>query len=176
MDELGLSAGDVIGMTGKGKKSHAVLWTGYPEDHGRGLIRIDGYTRNNLGVGIDDTVTIAAANAKEAQEIVLAPTQQLSLEGLEEFLPEVLENQVLTKRDSLPLNIMGKKIDFVVDATTPPGAAVVTLETSFRLGSTHKPLKSGVTRVTYEDLGGLSMQTQKFRVMIELPLRHPVIF
>ena len=75
MESLGLSAGDVIEVTGKGKKSHAVVWTGYPEDYGRGFIRIDGYTRNNLGVGIDDTVSIAPAEAKEALEVVLAPTE-----------------------------------------------------------------------------------------------------
>jgi transitional endoplasmic reticulum ATPase len=176
MEEVGLSAGDVIEITGKGKKSHAVLWTGYPEDYGRGLIRIDGYTRNNLGIGIDDTVSIAPAQAKEAQEVVLAPTEQLSLEGLEEYLPEVLENHVMTKGDSLPLNIMGKKIDFVVEGTTPSGAAVVTLETRFRLGTTHKPLNTGVPRITYEDLGGLTKEIQKIREMIELPLRHPEIF
>jgi transitional endoplasmic reticulum ATPase len=176
MEGLGLSAGDVIEITGKGKKSHAVLWTGYPEDYGRGLIRIDGYTRNNLGIGIDDTVSIAAAKAEEAQEIVLAPTEQLSIDGLEEYLPEVLENHVMTKGDSLPLNIMGKKIDFVVEGTTPPGAAVVTLETRFRLGTMHKPLNTGVPRITYEDLGGLTKEIQKIREMIELPLRHPEIF
>jgi transitional endoplasmic reticulum ATPase len=176
MEELGLSAGDVIEISGKGKKSHAVLWTGYPDDYGKGLIRIDGYTRNNLGIGIDDTVGIAAAQAKEAQEVVLAPTEQLSIEGLEEYLPEVLENHVLTKGDSLPLNIMGKKIDFVVEGTTPSGAAVVTLETTFRLGSMHKPLNTGVPRITYEDLGGLTKEIQKIREMIELPLRHPEIF
>jgi len=176
MEELGMSAGDVLEMTGKAKKSYAVLWTGYAEDYGRGLIRIDGYTRNNLGVGIDDTVGIAKAQAKEAQEVVLAPTEQLSIEGLEEYLPEVLENHVMTKGDSLPLNIMGKKIDFIVDGTTPQGAAVVTLETRFRLGTMHKPLNTGVPRITYEDLGGLTKEIQKIREMIELPLRHPEIF
>jgi transitional endoplasmic reticulum ATPase len=176
MEDLGLSAGDVVEISGKGKKSHAVLWTGYPEDYGRGLIRIDGYTRNNIGVGIDDTVSIAQVQAKEAQEVVLAPTEPLSIEGLEEYLPEVLENHVLTKGDSLPLNIMGKKIDFVVDSTSPPGAAVVTLETRFRLGTMHKPLNTGVPRITYEDIGGLTKEVQKIREMIELPLRHPEIF
>ncbi|MDA4127182.1 MAG: CDC48 family AAA ATPase [Thaumarchaeota archaeon] len=176
MEQLGLSAGDVIEITGKGKKSHAILWTGYPEDYGRGLIRIDGYTRNNIGVGIDDTVSIAAAKAKEAQEIILAPTEQLSVEGLEEYLPEVLENHVMTKGDSLPLNIMGKKIDFIVESTSPSGAAVVTLETKFRLGTMHKPLNTGVPRITYEDIGGLTREVQKIREMIELPLRHPEIF
>ena len=176
MESLGLSAGDVIEVTGKGKKSHAVVWTGYPQDYGRGLIRIDGYTRNNLGVGIDDTVSIAPANAKEAEEVVLAPTEQLSVEGLEEAFPEILENRVMTKGDSLPFSIMGKKIDFVVDSTSPSGAVVVTLETRFKLGTMHKPLNTGVPRITYEDLGGLTREIQKIREMIELPLRHPEIF
>jgi len=176
MEEMGLSAGDVIEITGKGKKSHAVLWTGYPEDYGRGLIRIDGYTRNNIGVGIDDTVGVAQAQAKEAQEIVLAPTEQINAEGLEEYLPEALENHVVTKGDSLPVPIWGGKIDFVVESTTPPGAAVVTLETRFRMGTMHKPLNTGVPRITYEDLGGLTKEIQKIREMIELPLRHPEIF
>jgi transitional endoplasmic reticulum ATPase len=176
MEALGLSAGDVIEISGKGKKSHVVLWTGYPEDYGKGLIRIDGYTRNNIGVGIDDTVGIAAAQAKAAQDIVLAPTEKLNIDGLEEYLPEVLENHVMTKGDSLPLNIMGTKIDFIVEGTTPPGAAVVSLETKFRLGSMHKPLNTGVPRITYEDIGGLTKEVQKIREMIELPLRHPEIF
>ncbi|HEV2389625.1 MAG TPA: CDC48 family AAA ATPase [Nitrososphaerales archaeon] len=176
MESLGLSPGDVIQITGKDKKSHAVVWTGYPEDYGRGLIRIDGYTRNNLGVGIDDTVSIAPADAKEAQEVVLAPTEQLSVEGLEEAFPEILENRVMTKGDSLPFSIMGKKVDFVVDSTSPSGAVVVTLETAFKLGSMHKPLNTGVPRITYEDLGGLTKEIQKIREMIELPLRHPEIF
>ena len=82
----------------------------------------------------------------------------------------------MTKGDSLPFSIMGKKIDFVVDSTSPSGAVVVTLETSFRLGTMHKPLNTGVPRITYEDLGGLTKEIQKIREMIELPLRHPEIF
>ncbi|MDA4116716.1 MAG: CDC48 family AAA ATPase [Thaumarchaeota archaeon] len=176
MESLGLTGGDIIEITGKGKKSYAVLWTGYPEDYGRGLIRIDGYTRNNIGVGIDDTVTIAQAQGKEAKEIVLAPTEPLNFEGLEELLPEVLQNHVMTKGDSLPLNIMGRKVDFHVEATTPSGAALVTLDTEFRLGTVRKPLNTGVPRITYEDIGGLTKEVQKIREMIELPLRHPEIF
>ena len=161
MEELGLSAGDVIEMTGKGKKSHAVLWTGYPEDYGRGFIRIDGYTRNNIGVGIDDTVRIAGAKAKEAQEIVLAPTERLNIEGLEEYLPQVLENHVMTKGDSLPLSIMGTKIDFIVESTTPTGSGRRDAETRFRMGTMHKPLNTGVPRITYEDMGGLTRRSRR---------------
>jgi len=177
MERLGLSSGDVIEVSGKSKRaSFTLLWAGYPEDYGLGLIRIDGYTRNNIGVGLDDTVTIAPTEAHQAEEVVLAPTEPLNISGLEEYLPELLEGRVITKGDSLPLNIMGNKIDFLVDGATPAGAAVVTRETRFRLGTVRRPPNTGVPRITYEDIGGLTNEVQKIREMIELPLRHPEIF
>jgi len=176
MEQLGLTSGDVIEITGKKKVSYTLLWAGYPEDYGLGLIRIDGYTRNNLAVGLDDTVQIAPTEAHAAEEVVLAPTETLNITGLEEYLPEALEGRVLTKGDSLPLNIMGSKIDFLVDSAAPAGAVVVTLETRFRLGTVRKPSNTGVPRITYEDIGGLTSEVQKIREMIELPLRHPEIF
>ncbi|MGA2664595.1 MAG: CDC48 family AAA ATPase [Nitrososphaerales archaeon] len=177
MEKLGLSSGDVIEVSGKSKRaSYTLLWAGYPEDYGLGLIRIDGYTRNNIDVGLDDTVTVAPTEAHQAEEVVLAPTEPLNISGLEEYLPELLEGRVITKGDSLPLNIMGNKIDFLVDGATPAGAAVVTRETRFRLGTVRKPPNTGVPRITYEDIGGLTNEVQKIREMIELPLRHPEIF
>ncbi len=176
MEQLGLTSGDVIEIMGKKKRSYALLWAGFPEDRGLGLIRIDGYTRNNIGVGLDDTVSIQQTEAHRAEEVVLAPTEPLNITGLEEYLPELLEGRVVTKGDSLPLNIMGTKIDFLVDSSTPAGAAVVTRDTTFRIGTVRKPPNTGVPRITYEDIGGLTNEVQKIREMIELPLRHPEIF
>src|SRR3984885_1230293 len=176
MEQRGLTSGDVIEISGKKKKSYTLLWAGYPEDYGLGLIRIDGYTRNNIGVGLDDTVTIASTEAHRAEEVVLAPTEPLNITGLEEYLPELLEGRVVTKGDSLPLNIMGNKIDFMVDSAAPAGAVVVTQETKFRIGTVRKLPNTGVPRITYEDIGGLTSEVQKIREMIELPLRHPEIF
>ncbi|MDA4112544.1 MAG: CDC48 family AAA ATPase [Thaumarchaeota archaeon] len=175
-EQLGLTGGEVIEISGKKKKSYALLLAGYPDDYGLGLIRIDGYTRNNIGVGLDDTVTIARTEAHRAQEVVLAPTEPLNITGLEEYLPELLENRVVTKGDSVPVNIMGNKIDFLVDSATPTGAAVIGEETRFRLGTVRKLPNTGVPRITYEDIGGLTNEVQKIREMIELPLRHPEIF
>jgi len=175
MDELDLTSGDVIQITGK-TKSHAQLWSSYPQDYGLGLIRVDGYTRNNIGVGLDDTVTITPAEAHRAQEVLLAPTEEPNITGLEDYLPEALNGMVMTKGDTLPLNVMGKKIDFLVEATTPIGAAIITSQTQFRIGSVKKPVNAGVPRITYEDIGGLRNEVQKIREMIELPLRHPEIF
>lgn len=175
MEQLDLTSGDVIQITGK-TKSHAQLWSSYAEDYGLGLIRIDGYTRNNIGVGLDDTVTITPAEANEARNVLLSPTEEPNITGLEDYLPEALEGMVMTKGDTLPLNIMGKKIDFIVDTTTPAGAAIINSETKFRIGPVRKPVNTGVPRITYEDIGGLRNEVQKIREMIELPLRHPEIF
>ena len=37
---------------------YVLLWSHPTSDYGKGLIRIDGYTRNNIGEGIDDRVTL----------------------------------------------------------------------------------------------------------------------
>jgi transitional endoplasmic reticulum ATPase len=53
VEEMKLTTGDVIEIsTSSGKKkTFALLWSGQPEDYGSRIIRIDGYTRNNLDSG-----------------------------------------------------------------------------------------------------------------------------
>jgi transitional endoplasmic reticulum ATPase len=46
MEDLRLTTGDTIEVKGT-KKSHLLLWSPQPDDRGKRLIRIDGYTRNN---------------------------------------------------------------------------------------------------------------------------------
>ncbi len=96
-----------------------LLWSSQREDHGKKVIRIDGYTRNNLGVGIDDTVSVRKVNVKKAEQVILAPTEELNIVGLEDYLPELLEGRVVTRGDIIPLNIMGRRIGFAVTSTSP---------------------------------------------------------
>jgi transitional endoplasmic reticulum ATPase len=173
MEELGLTTGDVIEVAGK-KKSYVLLWSSAPEDRGKNLIRIDGYIRNNIGVGIDDKVKIRQATPRIAEQVILAPTEELSIVGLEEYLPELLAGRVITKGDEVPINIMGRKIGFVITSTMPSDAIVVDVDTKFVIGTVQSA--GGATRISYEDIGGLRNEVQKVREMIELPLRHPEIF
>src|SRR5690606_30627190 len=175
MEEMGLSTGDVIEVSGK-KKSYVLLWSSQSDDYGKGVIRIDGYTRNNIGIGIDDSVIIRKVAVRKAEQVILAPTEELNIVGLEEYLPELLEGRVVAKGDVVPLNIMGRRIGFAVTSTTPSdGASLIDSSTEFVIGSVPKTA-TGVTRVSYEDIGGLRNEVQKVREMIELPLRHPEIF
>ena len=175
VEELGLSTGDIIELAGK-KKSYVLLWSSQPDDYGKRLIRIDGYTRNNIGVGIDDHVAVQKVSLKKAEQVILAPTEELNIVGLEEYLPELLEGRVVTKGDIIPLNIMGRRIGFAITGTSPSDAAsLIDTHTEFVIGAVPKATK-GVPRISYEDIGGLRNEVQKVREMIELPLRHPEIF
>src|ERR687884_916061 len=184
MEELHLSTGDVIEIFGK-KKTFALLWSSQPTDNGGGIIRIDGYTRNNIGAGIDDRVSIQKVkDVKKAEQVILSPTEELNIVGLEEHLPELLEGRVIAKGDMIPLNIMGRKIGFVITSLSPipssdTACVIDSNRTEFIIGSVPKGTArggAGVPRITYEDIGGLKNEVQKVREMIELPLRHPEIF
>jgi transitional endoplasmic reticulum ATPase len=114
---------------------------------------------------------------KKAEQVILAPTEELNIVGLEDYLPELLEGRVVTRGDMIPLNIMGRRIGFAVTSTSPTDAAsLIDSNTEFIIGSIPKAAAKGVPRVSYEDIGGLRNEVQKVREMIELPLRHPEIF
>ena len=180
--EIGLSTGDAIEISSAQRKKTTVLnWPAYQQDYGKGLIRIDGYTRNKLDVGINDTVDVRKVEAKEAQSITLAPTEPLRIMGAEEYLSGVLEGQLVTRGDTIPLSIMGQRVDLVVISTTPSGP--VTISRSTQMNVSEETAKAaaavkegGVPSITYEDIGGLKNEVTKVREMIELPLRHPELF
>jgi transitional endoplasmic reticulum ATPase len=175
--EIGLSAGDVVEIHGK-KKTVAIYWPGYQEDFGKGTIRIDGYTRNNAGSGIDEKVDVKKVDAKEAKKITIAPTEPLRITGGEEYLKQILENRVISRGDLIPLGIMGRRINLMVTGFQPPAAAVIVVP-STQVVLSDKPAKAlemEVPRVTYEEIGGLTDEIRKVREMIELPLKYPELF
>jgi transitional endoplasmic reticulum ATPase len=181
--EMGVSTGDAIEISvGKNKKTTVLNWPAYQEDYGRGLIRIDGYTRNKLEVGINDTVNIRRVETKEAQQITLAPTEPLRIMGAEEYLASFLEGQLVTKGDVIPLNVMGQRIDLVVISTAPGGPVIISQKTdvivSEETAEAVVAAREGgdMPSITYEDIGGLRDEVTKVREMIELPLRHPELF
>ena len=174
--EMGLVAGDVIIIEGK-KKTACIYWPGYPEDAGKENIRIDGTTRRNAGVSIDDKVKVRKAAAKQAERVTLAPTEELRIVGAEGYLLQLLNGHVVTKGDIIELNIMGRKLNLVVTSFSPASEAVI-IGDSTEIKISEKPAKeeTKIPRVTYEDIGGLENEIKMVREMIELPLKHPELF
>ena len=175
-EKMGLMPGDAIIIEGK-KKTAAMVMRGYPEDEGSGIIRIDGYTRRNAGVGIDDKVKIRKVLATPAQQVVFAPTQPLRIMGGEEYLRNLLEGRVITRGDMMTINVMGNSIDLIATAVKPvKEVALITQSTEIKLSEKPAKESSGIPTVTYEDIGGLKDEIRKIREMVELPLRHPELF
>jgi transitional endoplasmic reticulum ATPase len=176
VQELGLTSGDVLQIIGK-RKTNALCWPAHEQDYGKGIVRIDGYLRNNAGVSIDDKVTIRKIDAKIAERLTLAPTEPLRIVGGEEYLSQLLEGRVLSRGDYVPINIMGRTVNLVVTNTSPPAEAVIVTEgTEVLVGEQVKEPIRAIPKISYEDIGGLRPVIQKIREMIELPLRHPELF
>ena len=176
MDILGIKVGDIVQIDGN-RKTVAKVLRGGPEDANRGIIRIDGSTRRNAGVSLDERVGIKKVTAKNAEKITFAPTEQLRLQGGEEYLKQVLEGRAIAKGDTITLNVMGNKIDLVVTSFAPSGDAVMMASTTEVKVSDKPAANNGdVPKVSYDDIGGLGDAVKKIREMVELPLRHPELF
>ncbi|MGI0089911.1 MAG: CDC48 family AAA ATPase, partial [Nitrosopumilaceae archaeon] len=169
--------GQILELVGN-RKSHVKLWPGSAEDYGTGIIKIDGITRQNIGSGIGEKISVKKVDAKEAVQVVLSSVEKLSAEGLQEYMQTNYDGHVLTNSDTLVATTqLGGKVQLIVTSTIPAGKPViVTGQTKFKLGSMTKAIDQSVPRITYDDLGGLKKEVQKIREMVELPMRHPELF
>ena len=57
MDVLGIKVGDIVQIDGN-KKTVAKVLRGAPEDANLGIVRMDGSTRRNAGVSLDERVGV----------------------------------------------------------------------------------------------------------------------
>jgi transitional endoplasmic reticulum ATPase len=170
------NTGQILELTFN-KKTHVKLWPGSPEEYGSGIIKIDGMTRQNIGAGIGDKISLKSVEAVNAEQIVLSPTEKIAAEGLQEYMIYNYLNHVFTTGDSVSLNTqMGGRVQFIVTSTKPSKPVLVTENTVFKLGAMTKAVDSSVPRITYDELGGLKNEVQKIREMVELPMRHPELF
>jgi transitional endoplasmic reticulum ATPase len=177
MQKLGISAGDVIEIVNK-RTTSAIAWPAYSEDQNRDIIRIDGFTRKNSGVAINEYVVVRPAKVKTALGISLAPVDmRLNVdEDFTNFVKNRLMERTLVEGDTTLVMMLGHAIPFAVTKTRPHGIIKVTAETRLTILNAPAPETTGLPRTTYEDIGGLHEEIQRVREMVELPLRHPELF
>ncbi|MGB1689932.1 MAG: CDC48 family AAA ATPase [Nitrosopumilus sp.] len=176
IEEQNWNIGQILELT-YNKKTYVKLWPASPEEYGASLIKIDGITRQNIGAGLDDKISIKSVEAVNAEQITLSPTEKIAIDGLQEYMIYNYLNHVFSNGDTISLNTqMGSKIQFVITNTKPSKPVIVTENTLFKLGSLTKAVDSSVPRITYDELGGLKNEVQKIREMVELPMRHPELF
>jgi transitional endoplasmic reticulum ATPase len=177
MQKLGISAGDVIEIVNK-RTTSAIAWPAYSEDQNRDIIRIDGFTRKNSGVAINEYVVVRPAKVKTALALTLAPVDmRLNVdEDFTNFVKNRLMERTLVEGDTTLVMMLGHAIPFTVSKTRPHGIIKVTTETKLTILNEPAPEGKGLPRTNYEDIGGLQVEIQRVREMVELPLRHPELF
>jgi transitional endoplasmic reticulum ATPase len=178
MQKLGISAGDVIEIVGK-RNTAAIAWPAYSEDQNRGIIRIDGFTRKNTGVAINEFVIIRPAKVSNATNVVLAPIDmRLNVdEDFTNFVKNRLMERTFVEGDTTLVMMLGHAIPFTVTKARPHGIVRIAHGTSVQILAEPVPEGAkGMPRTTYEDIGGLQEEIQRIREMVELPLRHPELF
>ena len=177
MQKLGISAGDVVEIVGK-RATSAIAWPAYSEDQNRDMIRIDGFTRKNAGMAINEYVLVRPVKVKSALSITLAPVDmRLNVdEDFTNFVRNRLMERTLVEGDTTLVMMLGHAIPFTVTKTRPHGIIKVTTETRLTILNEPALEGKGLPRTTYEDIGGLHEEIQRVREMVELPLRHPELF
>ncbi|WP_400196640.1 CDC48 family AAA ATPase [Candidatus Methanarcanum hacksteinii] len=183
---LNVQIGDVVEIVGK-RSAVAKVMKGAIDDEGKGLIRMDGITRSNAGVTVDESVRVRKAKTLPAEKIIISPIgipagKKISFrEGVDEIFKNGLMNRpVLRDNEIVVPNIalMGNLIQFKVITTVPVGIVVVDQKTEVTIKEVadDKTASTFTSQVSYEDIGGLEEELKRIREMIELPIKHPELF
>ena len=175
MRQLGIEPGQVIELTGK--RNTAVIGWQADDEQGRDIIRIDGQTRKNAGIGINDLLLVKPINAKAAKMVVLLPLANNNVvidKEFCEFVKNRLRGYPVTAGDEISVIILGNSMDFRVEKVVPK--TIAKIDSSTKLSILAESTFDKKPRITYEEIGGLKDQIKRLREIVELPLRHPEVF
>ncbi|MHB8602406.1 MAG: CDC48 family AAA ATPase [Nitrosotalea sp.] len=175
MEFLKVEAGDMIEIVGK-RSSCAIVWPADDDNKAPDVIRIDGQTRKNVGMGINDLVNVKKIVAKPAKSVTLMPVNGNVTVDKEftDFVKNRLRGLPLSEGDEISVMILGNSMDFKIHKIAPK--AVVKIERSTAVTILTETSVDKKIRVTFEEIGGLKTQTKRMREIVELPLKHPEIF
>lgn len=177
MHRLDIEPGEVIELIGK-RNTTVTAWQTDDEELDKNIIRIDGQTRNNAGVSLNDSLTIKKAHSKAAKMIVLTPLANNNIITVDREFCEFVKNRLkgfpVVEGDEISVVILGNSMEFRVEKVTP--RTIVKFERSTKINIIDETSIDRKPRVTYEEIGGLKKQIKRLREIVELPLRHPEVF
>ena len=175
MDYLHVAPGDVIEIKGK-RTSSAVVWPANEDEKNPDCVNIDGQTRKNVGLTLDDIVEVQKVEVKIAKTVVLMPINDVVTIDKEftDFVKNRLKGLPLTSGDEISVMILGNSMDFKISKISPK--RVVKIDRLSNLKILSETATDKKNRITYEEIGGLGVETSAMREIVELPLRHPELF
>jgi transitional endoplasmic reticulum ATPase len=176
MRRLGIETGEVLELEGK-RKTAVTAWTDDSEATKTDVIRIDGQTRKNAGVGLNEMLSVHKAISKSAKAVGLTPLGTSTVAFDKEFCEFVknrLRGSPVIEGDEISVVILGNPMDFRIEKIAP--RSIAKIERNTKLNILAESPQDKKPRVTYEEVGGLKEQINRLREIVELPLRQPEIF
>lgn len=176
---LGVEIGDIVEVVGK-RRSVCKVMPSFKDSRGGDKIQLDGLSRTNAGVALDEIMTVRKIVAKPAQQIVLSPVATGFSDRDLKFIGTRLDGLPVVEGDLLRGTLFGgRSMDFLVRETKPKGAVIIAPQTQLTVGAVQtsgKEHSAAQSAFSYEDIGGLRREVQRVREIIELPLRYPEVF
>ena len=184
-NELNLKPGDIVEIAGE-QSTAAIVWRCRPEDANLGVIRIDGIIRKNAGVSLGDRVTITKVETQPCERLVLSPVMAKQQKvrfgpGIEGFARRGLNKRPVVAGDRIfipGMTLFAEALPFAIVSTNPKGIVQVLPDTEIIIKEdvVDEEEAGQIQTISYEDIGGLGEALAKVREMIELPLKHPILF
>ena len=184
-NDLNLKPGDIIEIEGE-RKTAAIVWRCRPEDANLGVIRVDGIIRKNAGVSLGDRAEISKAKVEPCQKLILSPVMAKQQKvrfgpGIEGFARRGLNKRPVVAGDRIfipGMTLFAEALPFAIVQTNPKGIVQVLPDTEIIIkeDAIDQVDSDSIQSISYEDIGGIGGQLQKVREMIELPLKHPILF
>jgi len=178
LKRLKAAPGDVLLITGR--RATVVRAAQAPASHcGQLLVLIDGTTRDNAQIGVDEWVTVRKVPFKAAESLLLAPVQAGHPVPTDEEIPhlrQLLSGIPVVLGDRLQVAFLGARPrSFTIEGAIPRGALLISANTAITFKVPEVSAEKAY-RVSYEDVGGLEHEVSLVREMVELPLKFPQLF
>ena len=178
MRKLGISPGDIVEVSYNSKKTGAIAWLPDKNDNLEDSLRIDGISRRNLSVKLNDVVQIRPAQTFIAENVKIIPNDNILVDvTLKQYVKQKLLGYPITNGDLVVIQLLGHANKFIIDSINPDTKEIALITDTTKLNFLDKPISLlDDLQINYEDIGGLRTTIQKIREMVELPLRHPELF
>jgi len=184
-NDLNLKPGDIVEIEGE-RRTAAIVWRCRPEDANLGVIRVDGIIRKNAGVSLGDRAEIKKVEVQPCQKLVLSPVMAKQQKvrfgpGIEGFARRGLNKRPVVAGDRIfipGMTLFAEALPFAIVQTSPKGIVQVLPDSEIIIkeDAVDQEEQDLLQTISYEDIGGIGEQLQKVREMIELPLKHPILF
>jgi transitional endoplasmic reticulum ATPase len=175
LDKLGVATGDILEVKGK-RATYCRAMIAYKQQRGQSRVQLDGITRSNAGIGLDDMLTVRPRRCPTATRIELAPLDARPSERDMRYIGGLLDGLPVIEGDRIRAALFGShSAGFKVMKTEPKGPVLIQRTTQLTIGEPQEEVEPS-HEMSYEDIGGLGPQLQRIREMIELPLRFPEVF